>query len=186
MPNWCSNTLIATPNPDNIEAAVTQLNMFLDKVNSADSSSTGIFNALVPCPQHILDESAQNEAFPAWYTWRCANWGTKWDVALSDVTFSTASVDDLYEPTQLWFDTAWSPPLPFVERLSILFPLLTFTCAYSEGGCAFAGYDTYENGEVVGCYEVEEVTFEETDDGDCVPCSEWAEFLDEYGLHTGG
>jgi len=45
---------------------------------------------------------------PTWYDWSCDNWGTKWDAAESEGT---------PEDGQLTFYTAWSEPLPVIEKL---------------------------------------------------------------------
>ena len=46
------------------------------------------------------------------------------------------------------FDTAWSPPIQYYEKLSETYPLLTIEVEYSEAGMDFAGTQTYENGEL--------------------------------------
>jgi hypothetical protein len=73
-----------------------------------------------------------------WYSWNVRNWGTKWDVAVSP--------DDKYPDTYMEgptqngenlvvfynFNTAWSPPVPAIEKLSAQYPSLLFTLSYEE------------------------------------------------------
>ena len=67
-----------------------------------------------------------------WYDWQIANWGTKWEI----------ETDNLQEEeTSLFyvFDTAWSPPTNWLEKVCTMFPKLEFTLNYEEGGCGFQG-----------------------------------------------
>ena len=76
-----------------------------------------------------LDFSGNN-----WYDWNVTNWGTKWDVAVHD--------NDKYPETELMeenttslayrFNTAWSPPLPIIQKLSFDYPTLDITLSYQE------------------------------------------------------
>lgn len=61
------------------------------------------------------------------------NWGTKWD-ACDPVIVKQ-------DPTEflLQCNTAWSPPLEWGQKVSKMFPKLTFTIAYCECGMAFYG-----------------------------------------------
>ena len=73
-----------------------------------------------------------------WYSWNNSNWGTKWDVAVSD--------DDKYPNTELieyksegddnWviykYETAWSPAITILTKLSNLVPNSVLTLEYEE------------------------------------------------------
>ena len=73
-----------------------------------------------------------------WYNWNNSNWGTKWDVAVSD--------DDKYPNTELiehksegedqWlvykYETAWSPAVTILTKLSNLVPNSLLTLEYEE------------------------------------------------------
>ena len=89
-----------------------------------------------------------------WYHWNCRNWGTKWDVAVSN--------GDKYADTRITlnddgsvmyhFNTAWSPVGEALIKLSEMFPTLEFDYEYEEeqgwgGKCTFVG------GEDVACQE---------------------------------
>ena len=73
-----------------------------------------------------------------WYSWNNTNWGTKWDVAVSD--------DNKYPDTRLEvyesegddhslvysFQTAWSPAITVLEKLSNLVPNSLLTLNFEE------------------------------------------------------
>ena len=73
-----------------------------------------------------------------WYSWNTSNWGTKWDVAVSD--------DDKYPETELleyksegddnWlvykYETAWSPAVTILTKLSNLVPNSLLTLEFEE------------------------------------------------------
>lgn len=70
----------------------------------------------------------------SWYYWNLRNWGTKWDVAVQD--------DEKYPDTRLeWtdageamyhFNTAWSPAIEAITKLSSQYPTLQFDLEYEE------------------------------------------------------
>jgi hypothetical protein len=70
-----------------------------------------------------------------WYEWAIENWGTKWEA--SEVTVSNNMVT---------FETAWSPSVPVVERLSSMFEELTIEYKYFEPGIGLAGVEVYQSG----------------------------------------
>ena len=185
MPNWSSNTLIVTAKAGSPEAEA-QLAEFVAKIRGAEKSDKGIFSQFYPCPQELYDNPGNG--FDTWYKWHVNHWGTKWDVLYGDVTFGEGEAIGYF---QMWFDTAWSPPLAFVVSVSKEYPLLSFRIAYSEGGMGFAGYTDVVNGEIMEEYEVKDVSWnyaeDDVDEEDCPePSDEWASFMETYGLHTGG
>ena len=83
-----------------------------------------------------------------WYDFNVREWGTKWDVAVNP--------DDKYPDTYIEgptpngenlvvyynLNTAWSPPMPAIAKLSEQYPSLLFTLSYEEetgwgGECEF-------------------------------------------------
>ena len=91
---------------------------------------TELDNTTSPCE----DNEVLKEKYGAtnWYDWNCSNWGTKWDVDI-----------DIYEENDcemyMSFDSAWSPPTNWLNKVSEDYPKLHFTLEYEEGGCAFKG-----------------------------------------------
>ena len=99
-------------------------------------------------PNWWSDIQAKSLVSNAWYDWNIRNWGTKWDVAVSE---SKEYADTYIEgPTENGenlvvyynFNTAWSPPIPAMEKLSAQYPSLLLTLSYEEetgwgGECEF-------------------------------------------------
>lgn len=78
------------------------------------------------------------------YNWCVQNWGTKWGF------YSTEKIEDTPEKLVYRYRTAWSPPLPLIERLSSDFPELRFKVWYEdEGWCFPAGFTVIKSGETV-------------------------------------
>lgn len=59
----------------------------------------------------------------SWYDWRCQNWGTKWNSY--EVSFDEIG-------RQIGFNTAWSCPVPVIEKLSQVFPDIPFILDYAD------------------------------------------------------
>lgn len=142
MPNWCYNALeIEVSNNKQLEEVIQAI--------TNDSKQPIDFERLLPTPAELLAVSAPNEenpqemkdkyGFPDWYAWRCARWGTKWNASSSEI--------NLTSPTSLslTFNTAWSPPLPIIERIADKFPYAEITHYWStEEG--YWGEDSYSDG----------------------------------------
>jgi hypothetical protein len=116
MPNWCWNHLEVTG--DEI-----QLREFVEKstINIKEN-----------------DEFSFEGTFPRgdrkdWYEWSINNWGTKWDACESeilnnDINFFSVS-----------FESAWSPPIAWIDNIMQDFPDLCFILEYQELGMCFGG-----------------------------------------------
>jgi hypothetical protein len=74
-----------------------------------------------------------------WYSWRIDNWGTKWDIEAS-----LEQEDD--ELIEYQFDSAWSPPVPWMDVVSKKFPRLKFQMKYEEPGMCFMGNASAKDG----------------------------------------
>ena len=122
MPNWCFNELkIDTEEPKVLER-------FKRKAKAKDTALS--LNKLHPEPKGV-----------DWYEWRLQNWGTKWDVE--------AMLEDYSEDYLLYtFDSAWSPPVEWLEYVAKQYPQLQFRLKFDESGVGFFGVATAENGEV--------------------------------------
>ena len=124
MPNWCENNLtVRGPKKD--------LLRFKKKVvgrgpyESEAPVQPLSFHATVPQPKFDKDDDG-------WYNWRVSRWGTKWEP--SDVR-----LEESFESLTYYFDTAWGPPLVWLQATASQFPKLEFRLFYAEGGCDFAG-----------------------------------------------
>lgn len=124
MPNWCANTLTLTHRNKN------KLQEFCDAYNSG-----AVCNHYIPKPEGLGD---------GWWDWCIANWGTKWDFGKDDYSESAVVIDDGdgYYKTMIQFQTAWSPPIGFYNKLQKMKFMVYAT--YFEPGMAFCGI--YDNG----------------------------------------
>lgn len=76
-----------------------------------------------------------------WYEWSCNNWGTKWNAHNTEVPS--------IENPEVYFDTAWSRPLPILQRLSQMYPNNSFKYEYAEEQAGyFSGECVFKNGEL--------------------------------------
>jgi hypothetical protein len=77
---------------------------------------------------------------PEWYQQRLEKWGTKW--VGYDLSIGESAID---------FFTAWTPPVPVIEKLAELHKDMVFRLEYYETGNAFRGIVTayWQDGEVV-------------------------------------
>ena len=78
-----------------------------------------------------------------WYNWGCLNWGTKWDTDLCSVNTLEAQLEGYQDDDEisinLVFDTAWSPPVPFLAKIVEENPTLYFEMwCDEESGYKFA------------------------------------------------
>lgn len=126
MPNWCENyARISHPDTKKI-----------DRIAEEAHQNGRFFDLVVPEPEHAPD-TEKNTTLGNWYTWRLENWGSKWE---ADISVIMRNPD---ESVSLYFNSAWSPPLPVYDALAR--EGYTVEAEYLELGMAFAG--TYKNSE---------------------------------------
>lgn len=174
MPNWCACSLRVVGDEKHLQVFYTTLN----GPNGNGTNTLFSFYHTVPSPKV--------EGFDR-YTWRRANWGTKWDAC--DVKLITQTTTEFL----IQFDTAWSPPFDWLRSVSCMFPELLFRLAYCEAGMQLYGTHTY--------YKIEEeirtieykflpgdtLSFENSDDDDVIPDTRLDLFMKTYSIaHTGG
>lgn len=168
MPDWTYNTLTIRGSKETLEAIV---NLLHDEDIEGERTALD-FNKVDKCPDELIktpqihyhkdspeyaNREKQKQAlkekygFDGWYDWCVENWGTKWNA--SEVVLHKNS------PTEIvyTFDTAWSCPLPIIEKLSKRFHDTVFTIEahtemqYSKSFVAIylkgkeAGYKTIEH-----------------------------------------
>ena len=161
MPNWCDNNLTVTGDAEAIKRFVADI--------TNEDESIEILKNLVPFPMEleggdILDHNgnAVGQAFTDdGYSWCLRNWGTKWGDCETEIT-----VNDDY--LVLRYQTAWSPALAGIERISRLFPTLTFQTDWVEEGLQSIGAASYQDGRE-SVYDVPEEDFpswEEDENGE--------------------
>ena len=146
----------------------------------------GMFGGSDFCPTHKV---AQISSHPDWwYNWNTKHWGTKWSA--KEVYVSEHSVGH-YE-----FDTAWGPALAVSAALAKLFPGLTVTHRYCEGGSGYAGYVVFDHEGALDSADydsgdIPEDAYKDDDkwerDYDKVPPTEFEAFaLEHFGGVVGG
>lgn len=104
-----------------------------------------------------------------WYDANLSYWGCKWDVSYNEANIT---YDD--ESITMSFDSAWSPPVSFIQHLGRLFNVKC-ELYYEEPGCDFCGKSYYNNEDGLteedysyneGRYYFDKENFFESIDGD--------------------
>jgi hypothetical protein len=86
-----------------------------------------------------------------WYGWCNDNWGTKWNA------YSVDEPEFLLDRVALRFNTAWSPAIPVIVRISDLFPSIELTLRYFDEGWDFADEAFFKAGQCVDeCFAPDE------------------------------
>ena len=137
MPNWCENTL-------EVSGPTADIKAFKEKAKKEEGENKTELSlaAFVPLPAELKDTRSPAltpdkrlinlYGFDNWYDWQIHNWGTKWDV---NATISSEKPRTLH----YFFDSAWSPPITWLEKVSAQFPTLKFKLKYDEPGMGFHG-----------------------------------------------
>jgi len=163
MPNWCVNTLTITGPAKDIAAFKAKAKIdkvefsfepFLPFPKELNDLHTGnimidgvqygrwvtINGRDVGLTQENLEALQQRVGYKDWHARNSAVLGTKWDV-------DGHLVDSSKEALIYTFDSAWSPPIDGVTKVSEQYPKLEFLLSYDEPGADFAGDYTVKNGE---------------------------------------
>ncbi|WP_010256899.1 hypothetical protein [Treponema primitia] len=127
MPNWCENRLKAEGDRKDVDT-------FLSDCFSENEykRKTLDFEKIVP-----LGEPGED-----WYEKQYDHWGTNGNISECDIEDDDGSIS-------VWFETAWSPPIPILKALTKKYTALSFTLEYSEGGIGFRGVFEGRQGEVI-------------------------------------
>ena len=193
MPNWCMNELTVSGTAEELKRFVVSTQGFPAKYPPQEWEKAlpreepkqpyFCFNALVPTPEAVLwmgydahDKLPQKALLCVLtgrpfepidgYHWSIQNWGTKWDVYWDKLTPEDMGWQDGCESISFSFDTAWSPPSMWFEKITKVFPTLQFKLHYEEPGCYFAGDLVYEDGHLYT---------DEYDDQRCAEAFAWME-----------
>lgn len=143
MPNHCTNILSLKDSKKEIQEVIKPY-----LVEDDQGSPTLSFDRIIPMPKELRKTSSPSQASEEekqaliekygadnWYDWACTNWGTKWD-----------SYDNNIGDESLLFMTAWSPPIPVIEKLSQLCKT-TLVLRFLDEGYDFCGeFLAYPNG----------------------------------------
>lgn len=129
MPNFCENNL-------RVRGDKKQLKEFVKNTQTKKAIFT--FEKLVPTPKSYLKKGDGR-----WYKWRVLNWGTKWDAYPDSI-----SRDEDEDRFDISFDTAWSPPIEWLVKVSRKFKKLIFLIHYVEPMMGFEGVAKIINGKL--------------------------------------
>ena len=134
MPNWCNCELIINSKDK------FALEDFIKKAENIKENSLLSLNNLIPIPKRQEEN---------WYEWNIKNWGTKWEID-PDCIQRNKTNERTYK---YYFDTAWSPPSEWLEKIGKLYPTIDFKLKYEEPGFNFKGISTSINGEYEDNYK---------------------------------
>jgi hypothetical protein len=197
MPNWVYNGLTIEGNPEQVKALMTQMNKpFVYSITpvgdlSYDVKQTKYVNPIFAFHNiyNYRDHGVTDEEYHSqpprstdfseamkfetndWYNFNVREWGTKWDVAVSE--------DDKHPDTYMEeaengenyvvyynFNTAWSRPLPALQKLSAQYPNLLMTLSYEEE-TGWGGEMEFLRGEIISESEYDNKC-RECDETDCL------------------
>jgi hypothetical protein len=89
-------------------------------------------------PDWFAKEIAHAKTQNDWYNWNTSNWGTKWDVAVKDGDeySDTEILEEISDGEDNWvvykYNTAWSPAVTVLTKLSNLVPNSLVTLEFQE------------------------------------------------------
>lgn len=135
MANWCECKL-------ELEGDADAIKKFLVAARDSHQNELSL-EKLIPPPKDLVDKTE----------WCMENWGTKWDI---EATVEDQSAGDNGDYVSIRFDSAWAPPLEAFEKISKLYPSLSFDLTCSEEANDYFSISKYKNGlqqEVKGSYE---------------------------------
>ena len=86
----------------------------------------------------------------SWYDWHVEHWGTKWNANTEDFGFPCGWSTYHGKPScHFVFYTPWVAPLPIIEKLSSMYPKLTFRLNEREGGNGIDNVYVFQNGRLI-------------------------------------
>jgi hypothetical protein len=142
---WAYNTLIVAGAPEELRAFKRAVRA------SKPDPKTGRrevldFGRHRPMPSELLVEKGSSAAggLPGWLAWRIENWGTKWNAVSPTVSGTPHSGELRYR-----FQTAWTPPVEWLQFVAGVYPALRFELSYRAELGDVRGVLRLEGGRVV-------------------------------------
>jgi len=163
MPNWCENIFVVRGKAKllaEFDEAFKGLPAKWADDNDSDpfkgnyvqrENPNYCFNALYPVPEEIIKAGYS----AAGYEWCWEYWGTKWDIYSPREHDVYAEKNPESRYIKYYFDTAWSPPLQWLEKVAADWPGLEFELYYYEPGVGFAGVAWFAGGSLNRDYYIE-------------------------------
>jgi Ferredoxin-like domain in Api92-like protein len=145
VPNWSYNVLTVTGPSE-------RLREFKHAVRSAQPDpETGKRAVLdlgrhLPMPPELLADKGDLAAgrLPDWSACRLEHWGTKWNAMWPTLSWTLRSGELRYR-----FQTAWTPPVEWLQFVAAVHPALAFELTYQEELDHFSGVMRFEAGGIV-------------------------------------
>jgi hypothetical protein len=137
MPNWCDNSLTISGDTEAVLAAVEMLSE-----RPEGKIPHLAFGTILPRPKGVDDPGTLIE-------WSIAEWGTKWDIAETDGAFEVfeSPLPNVDLMATAAFQTAWSPPIPFYRKATVLCPEVRMETQWMEEGLNFRGKAVFQGGD---------------------------------------
>lgn len=109
-------------------------------------------------PEQIALEAKQAENLAKygakdWYDWANANWDTKWGAC--DVRLDPDDWDETSNRFCFYCESAWSPPVGLLRKISELYPNLVFGMDTTEESDAYACFFVFYKGVTVAEKEID-------------------------------
>ena len=176
MPNWCYNSLTMEGSEELIADVKRMLNRPFTQTHDSWNQTTGkmelsdtvyskpvfAFHNIYNHKQAGISDEEYNKQSDHtqpiseaimfkgnnWYDWNVRNWGTKWDVAVHDgEEYSDTEITiDTPDTLAYRFNTAWSPPIEAITKLSEQYPDLEMSLSYEEE-TGWGGEHLFINGQ---------------------------------------
>ncbi len=116
-----------------------------DPYNGEMSPSVLSFHRLYPVPDSVI--AIGYDPPGGGYDWQKEHWGVKWcaSFATLEVTFYA---DDAYILTYT-FDTPWEPPILWLKKVSLDYPLLTFALSFRDPNSNWVDEYIFQDGKQI-------------------------------------
>ena len=136
MPNWCLNKLTVLGPELEVDAFRKRAVGHSPWPRFQDGENNLLnLHSLVPIPPEVL--AAGYDSVGA--NWEREHWGCVCGA------FETAIVDEWEGLVVYEFQTAWMPPIQFLENIAKQFPDLTFLLDYNEPDAGFKGIAKFKS-----------------------------------------
>ncbi len=131
MPNHITNRIKLIGEPAEVKRVMEAVKNDEVGLGSID------FEKIIPMPADVDDS----------YNWCISNWGTKWN------SYGYESIENPDDSDNISFLTAWSAPHPVLEKLTTMFPTITFEHEWADEDIGMnCGRRTYYDGERIEEY----------------------------------
>ena len=161
MPNWCSNIVYVRGTGEvreKIKEIFSKEEPFAEVMPEPNYDEVAVPWSLQRVLSAKRNEIELEEPKPgrknAWYDWRIANWGTKWEPD-GEVYVTADNLDSGEEVLNLSLYTAWGPPEGIFKELSKMEGVEEVVSHFYEPAMEFVGIKFYQDGDEVDELDLE-------------------------------